>query len=198
MHEAEAEPVSEVDAQRRRWHYRVRRGRLWFDQEVQHAHRQLKQSIPSFIREGSVLSLLTAPFIYSLLLPLAVLDIWVTCYQWVCFPIYGVSRVPRRTYFVIDRYQLAYLNGMEKMNCTLCSYANGFIAYVREVAARTEQYWCPIKHARAIHAPHSRYHLFFDYGDAEMYRRELNDSRRALRQMQPEGARLHTRRARRA
>ena len=198
MHEAEAELVREVDAQRRRWHYRVRRGHVWFDQEVRHAHRQLKQSIPSFIREGSILSVLTAPFLYSLLLPLAVLDIWVTCYQWVCFPIYGISRVPRRTYFVIDRHQLAYLNAIEKINCTFCSYANGSIAYVREVAARTEQYWCPIKHARAIHAPHSRYHLFFDYGDAETYRRELNDARRTLRPMQLEGARLHTRRARRA
>ena len=35
-------------------------------------------------------------------LPFAVLDIWVTVYQWVCFPIYGIPRVPRRAYFAID------------------------------------------------------------------------------------------------
>ena len=180
VHEAEAELVREVDAQRRRWQYRVQHGRVWFDQEVCRAHRQLRQSIPSFIRHGSFLSLLTAPFLYSLLLPLALLDLWVTSYQWVCFPIYGISRVPRRAYFAIDRHQLAYLNGIEKINCTFCSYANGFIAYVREVAARTEQYWCPIKHARAIHSPHARYHLFFDYGDAESYRRRLGTLRKTL------------------
>ena len=32
-------------------------------------------------------------------------------------------------------------------------YANGLMAYVREVAARTEQCWYPIKRARAIPAP---------------------------------------------
>ena len=39
---------------------------------------------------------------------------------------------------------------------------------------------CPIKHARAIHAPHARYHLFFDYGDAEGYRRRLGTLRKTL------------------
>ena len=105
-----------------------------------------------------------------------------TIYQWVCFPIYRIARVPRREYFVIDRHRLAFLNAIEKANCTFCSYANGVIADVCEVAARTEQYWCPIKHARAIAAPHVRYHLFFDYGNAEGYRRELPVLRRTLRQ----------------
>jgi hypothetical protein len=74
------------------------------------------------------------------------------------------------------------MNGIEKVNCTFCSYANGLIAYVREVAARTEQYWCPIKHSRAIPTPHQRYRVFFDYGDAQRYRKELPALRRALRQ----------------
>ena len=143
-------------------------------------HRRFKQSIPAFVREASLLNLLTAPVIYSLLLPLALLDVWVTAYQWTCFPIYGVARVRRRKYLVIDRHKLAYLNGIEKMNCTFCSYANGLLAYVREVAARTEQYWCPIKHARPAPAPHRHYQQFLDYGDARGYRRELSAIRRAL------------------
>ena len=65
-----------------------------------------------------------------------------------CFPIYGIERVQRRRYFAIDRHTLAYLNAIEKANCLYCSHANGVIAYVREVAARTEQYWCPIKHCQ--------------------------------------------------
>jgi hypothetical protein len=108
------------------------------------------------------------------------LDFWVTVYQAVCFPIYGIARVPRRRYFAIDRRKLAYLNAIEKVHCTFCSYANGLIAYVREVAARTEQYWCPIKHARTIPVQHSRYHVFFDYGDAERYRRDLVPLRNQL------------------
>jgi hypothetical protein len=181
LRDAEEDLRRDVDDQQRRWRYELHRGRVWFDKELHDAHRRLKQSIPSYIREGSLLSLLTAPIIYSLLLPLVVLDLWTTGYQWVCFPIYGIPRVRRRTYFVIDRHKLAYLNGIEKVNCTFCSYANGLLAYVREVAACTEQYWCPIKHARAIPTPHERYHFFLDYGDAEGYRRELSELRHALR-----------------
>ena len=139
LHDAEEDLKREVKAQQRQWRYRVHRGRVWFDKELRETHRKLRQSIPAYILEGSLLSLLTAPVIYSLLLPLVMLDLWVTLYQWICFPIYGVARVPRRRYFALDRHKLAYLNGIEKVNCTFCSYANGLIAYVREVAARTEQ-----------------------------------------------------------
>jgi hypothetical protein len=190
LHEAEEDLQREVREQQRRWRYQVHRGRVWFDKEARDAHRRLKQSIPAYIREGSLLSLLTAPVIYSLLVPLLLLDVWTTIYQWVCFPIYGVPHVARRAYFVIDRHKLAYLNGVEKVNCTFCSYANGLFAYVREVAARTEQYWCPIRHAREIPAPHERYHFFLDYGDAEGYRRELPALRRALRRQADQAGRM--------
>jgi hypothetical protein len=181
LREAEDDLTREADEQQKRWRFRVHRGRVWFDEEVRRAHRAFRQSIPAFIWESSVASLLTAPVIYSLLLPFAALDVWVTLYQWVCFPIYGIARVRRRRYFVIDRHKLAYLNGIEKVNCVYCGYANGVIAYVREIAARTEQYWCPIRHARAIPTPHARYQLFFDYGDAKAYRHQLPRLRRALR-----------------
>lgn len=155
--------------------------RVWFEKERRETHRRLRQGTPAYILEGNLLSLLTAPIIYSLLLPLVLLDLWVTLYQFICFPIYGVTRVPRRRYFAIDRHKLAYLNVIEKVHCTFCSYANGLIGYVTEVAARTEQYWCPIKHARAIPTPHRRYHAFLDYGDAHGYREELPSLRHAMR-----------------
>ena len=139
------------------------------------------------IRARPRVVIVSAPIIYSLLIPFALLDAWVTLYQWICFPIYGIARVPRRKYFVIDRDKLAYLNAIEKGNCVYCGYATGAIAYVREIAARTEQYWCPIKHARPIPSPHSHYHLFFDYGDGRTYRHDLPKLRRALRPP-PKGA----------
>jgi hypothetical protein len=196
IREAEEDLRREAEDQQRRWRYRVHRGRVWFDMELRQTHRRLRQSIPAYVLQGNILSLVTAPVIYSLLLPLVALDLWVTVYQSICFPIYGVARVPRRRYFAIDRHKLAYLNGIEKLNCTFCSYANGLIAYVREVAARTEQYWCPIKHARAIPVPHSRYHLFIDYGDAERYRSDLAPLRGALRHASYRGERSHASRRR--
>lgn len=192
----EHELARDVAEQQERWRYRIHAGRVFFDDEVRRAHARLKQSIPAYIREGSILNLLTAPVIYSLIVPLAALDLWVSLYQWICFPIYGIARVRRRAYFVFDRRKLAYLNAIEKAGCAFCSYANGLLAYVREVAARTEQYWCPIRHARAIPAPHGRYHLFFDYGNGERYHTELMALRRTLEESAPPddrtgGARRH-------
>jgi hypothetical protein len=132
-------------------------------------NKRLKQSIWAWLKETGLLSLLTAPFLYSLVVPLVLLDIWVSVYQGLAFPVYGLPLVSRRDYLVVDRHKLSYLNAIEKLNCTYCSYANGLIAYTREVAARTEQYWCPIKHARRIKGPHAHYHEFARYGDARGY-----------------------------
>ena len=157
----------------REWHYRFEANRVRFEREIQAYHRSLRKSIPRFVRDASLRNALTAPVIYSVVMPLAILDVWFSLYQSVCFPIYGIPKVRRSDYFVLDRHQLAYLNGIEKLNCLYCGYANGLLAYVREIAGRTEQYWCPIKHARRVRTPHSRYRHFVDYGDAEGYRTEL-------------------------
>jgi hypothetical protein len=68
---------------------------------------------------------------------------------------------------------LSYLNALEKLNCVYCGYANGTLAYAREIAARTEQFWCPIKHARRVGGVHLRGERFFEFGDAEAYRQGL-------------------------
>jgi hypothetical protein len=129
---------------------------------------------------------ITAPVIYAPLLAFVLVDGLVTTYQAICFPIYGIPRVHRRDYLIFDRYQLAYLNAIERINCLYCSYANGLLAYVREIASRTEQYWCPIKHARRVIAAHEHYARFVDYGDAENYHRELAQLRQQLReQLEP-------------
>jgi hypothetical protein len=45
--------------------------------------------------------------------------------------------------------------------------ATGVIAYTREIAARTEAYWCPIKHQRRREtSAHRLYPEFVDFGDA--------------------------------
>jgi hypothetical protein len=120
-----------------------------------------------------------------MVVPIALLDLWITAYQSICFRAYGVARVKRSTFIVIDRQHLAYLNAIEKLNCVYCGYANGVFAYVREVAGRTEQYWCPIRHAHRVRAPHGHYRRFIDYGDAEGYRRRLLPLRHELRDRRP-------------
>jgi len=173
LREAREDFEDEVTRRQRRWHYHIRRNRVRFERHALAAHRRMKRSVLRFLRESSIPNLLTGPVIYSMIVPLVLLDLWITIYQRACFPIYRIPRVRRRDYLIIDRHRLGYLNAIEKVNCVYCGYANGLFAYVREVAARTEQYWCPIKHARAIRSPHSRYAAFVDYGDAEGYHDRL-------------------------
>ena len=139
----ERELETEFNRARDAWRYRVEAGRVRFERDVRVAHKRLRQSIPRFIRESSPLNALTAPVIYSMVVPVAILDAAFTVYQLTCFSIYGIARVPRGKYIVIDRQHLAYLNAIEKLNCMYCGYANGVFAYVREIAARTEQYLVP-------------------------------------------------------
>jgi hypothetical protein len=47
------------------------------------------------------------------------------------------------------------------------------IAFIREVASRTEVYWCPIKHARRVLGPHPHHRGFADFGDAEGFHAKL-------------------------
>ncbi len=121
--------------------------------------------------------LLSMPFIYGMFLPLLLFDLCIEIYHRICFALYGIPFVKRKDYFLYDRKLLAYLNWFEKLNCYYCSYANGLMAYAREIAARTERFWCPIKHARRLKDPHSQYHLFIDYADGEMYRKKQDKLR---------------------
>lgn len=121
-------------------------------------------------------SLLVAPMTYSLIVPLVLFDFWLQLYQAVCFPVYGIAKADHARYVLLDRGGLRYLNWIEWLNCNYCGYANGLIAYAREIAARTEQYFCPIKHARRCSGTHSRYHEFLDFGDARSYKKELASS----------------------
>ena len=134
-----------------------------------------------------MVSYVSAPVIYSLIIPFVLIDGWASFYQAICFRLYRLPRVRRANYIMFDRRHLAYLNWIEALNCLYCGYANGVVAYVREIGSRTEQYWCPIKHALRISDPHQRYYSFLEFGDAEGYRSRLETFREQLRLEVPAG-----------
>jgi hypothetical protein len=176
----ESELDAEMAKQRAKLQIGLERGRIVFEQELLRRHRELQVSLVRYVAHARLLVVITAPAIYAVIVPLVLLDLFVSLYQAVCFPVYGIAKVRRGDYLVFDRHHLAYLNALEKLNCAYCSYANGLIAYVREIASRTEEYWCPIKHARRTMGAHARYAGFEDYGDAESFRRELAAHRTSL------------------
>jgi len=149
-----------------------------FTKAVRAEQKKLRRNLLQHIRSIGLLYWLTAPVIYSMIIPLVMADLFTTVYQRICFPVYGVARARRSDYVVIDRHRLGYLNAIEKLNCVYCGYGNGVIAYVREVASRTEQFFCPIKHALPVPGAHSRYARFVDYGDAKAYRDKIAELRR--------------------
>jgi len=141
-----------------------------FSPETLKEHRSFKRSVWKQIRNAPLLVVLSGPLVYACLIPFLLLDLSATIYHSVCFPIYGIPKVHRGDFLIFDRGRLAYLNALEKVGCIYCSYANGLLAYVAEIAARTEQYFCPIRHSRLVPRPHSRYSHFLQYGDARKYR----------------------------
>ncbi|WP_375312200.1 hypothetical protein WHZ77_02290 [Bradyrhizobium sp. A5] len=173
LRSVEAEIEVEMAKRREELRFRVENQRIIFEREVLEAQRAIKTRLSRYLLDAHPLSVLTAPVIYSMFVPIVVLDLTVQLYQSFCFPVYGIPKVRRRDYLVFDRHHLAYLNAIEKLNCAYCSYANGMVAFVREVAARTEIYWCPIKHARRMLGPHPYYQGFADFGDAEGFRGKL-------------------------
>ena len=143
----EKELREEFQRKQEEFYYKVKGKRVYFEEETKKLHKTLATNFYTYIFKASFLNILTVPVIWFCIIPALFLDL------------------RRSDYIVIDRQSLRYLNPIEKINCVYCGYFTGLISYVQEIAARTEQYWCPIKHARKSGSIHSRYYKFMDYCD---------------------------------
>lgn len=169
-----------VHEQESKMFFQIKGKRVEFESSVKAAHLKLKKNFFRWLVTDRPQNLITGPIIYAMIFPLMMLDICVSFYQWACFPIYGITKVRRADYIVFDRRHLGYLNFIEKFHCTYCEYGNGLMSYMAEILARTEEYFCPIKHAHKILGTHARYNRFLDYGDAADYEAKLEEYRVAL------------------
>lgn len=180
----ELELFRELQKKEREFFYEIKEKQIKFQHEIRKQHKTLTKKIRHYLRDAALMNILTAPVIYACLIPALLMDLTLSIYQAICFPVYGIPKVRRDDYIVEDRHYLSYLNAIEKLNCAYCGYFNGLAGYVREIAARTEQYWCPIKHARKLRSIHGRYKYFFEYGDAADYRKKIEEVRRAFDDLQ--------------
>ena len=171
QHELEQELDRLLEEKRHQFKYQLERGKVVFENGIRRWQREYRTSLWSYVSKAPLPFIISAPVIYGMLIPLLMLDVSISIYQHICFRVYHIPRVKRSDYLIIDRHHLAYLNVIEKINCVYCGYGNGLIEYAREITARTEQYWCPIKHARRTLDEHRLTQRFFDYGDAESYTR---------------------------
>lgn len=130
----------EIEARRKRLGWSLKAGFIEFEQGIAMEHRRLKMGVGRFLARSSLRTILVSPVIYAMIVPLALLDVSMTLYQAICFRAYGIARVRRADYILLDRGGLGYLNWIEALNCLYCGYGNGVISYAREIASRTEQY----------------------------------------------------------
>lgn len=177
MKTLEIELIEELQKQEEEFSYEIRKRRVYFEKNVIIRHKEYAKRLINYITDAPLRHIVSAPFIWMCLIPSLIIDVTISLYQAICFPIYCIPKVIRQDYIVFDRQYLQYLNLIEKINCAYCSYVNGLFAYVQEIAARTEQFWCPIKHAKRIKTLHSRYQKFVNYGDAENYRLHIESVR---------------------
>jgi len=178
--EKEDEIEDILRARREQVLFRLQDGKLRLREDIESTQKIFNQGLVRWLLDSRPRNLLSAPFIYSLIFPFVIFDISISLYQAICFPLYRIKKVNRRNYIIIDRHKLPYLNSIEQLHCVYCGYAIGLIGYAREIGARTEQYWCPIKHAVKIPDKHSRYHNFTEYGDAEGYQMKLSELQQKL------------------
>jgi len=157
--------------------YEIRDRSINFKDEVRAHHKSQLVRVFTYLRHARLRNIATAPMIWLCIFPALFMDLVVTLYQLTCFPVYGIPKVRRGDYIVMDRRYLGYLNIIEKANCLFCGYFNGLVGYVAEVGGRTEQYWCPIKHASRVKSQHSRYGRFTEFGDSDQFRANFNTIR---------------------
>ena len=74
IRELEDELEQEVRRRREQFKYRIEGKRITFEDAPRARHRKLKRGILQFLRESGFMEVITSPFIYSLIVPLALLE----------------------------------------------------------------------------------------------------------------------------
>ena len=72
-------------------------------EEVQRQQRRYKIGLFRFLLRSRLLVMLSAPVIYLGWIPFLLMDLFVTVYESICFPIYRIPKVRRRDYLVFAR-----------------------------------------------------------------------------------------------
>lgn len=180
IQELEDQLATELHQQEHSVFFHFKGKKVEFEKQIRQAHRALKVKVIRWLFGPRAINIITAPIIYGMIVPLIIFDLLISFYQYSCFPIYKIRKVKRSDYIVLDRRYLMYLNIFERLHCIYCCYGNGLIAYAHEILSRTEQYFCPIKHAHKTLGTHERYRKFIEYGDAENYHQRLEEFRQQL------------------
>ena len=125
IRELEKQVQSEMKRREEELKYKISEGKVIFEQEILELHKKIRIPLSVYIIKAPLLTILSAPIIYAMVVPAVLMDLSLWIYQTVCFPIYKIPKVKRSDHIIFDRHYLKYLNLLERMNCDYCSYFNG-------------------------------------------------------------------------
>lgn len=153
------------------------KGKIMFNLDRKKENRKLRKSIWDSLFGLRIREVISMPFIYSMIIPALILDIFLFIYQQTAIRLYWIPLVKRSDYIVYDRRFLDYLNFFQKFNCLYCSYVNWLFSYAVEIAWRTEKYWCPIKNSHRVKWWHDWQEYFADYWDPIWFKEEFHNKK---------------------
>ncbi len=164
------ELAEEYERIKKKYNFEYIKWKITFSKEQKLENKKKKRSFWQTTKSTTFREYLSIPFIYSMMIPAVILDLFLFMYQQTAMRLYRIPLVKRSDYITLERKHLDYLNWVEKLNCIYCSYVNWLFAYAVEIAWRTEKYWCPIKHAKKMTSSHNWEKYFADYGDADWFK----------------------------
>ncbi len=162
---------AEYSKLKEKYGFKVDGRRIIFNSDVKKKNKVFKKPIILTLLEARLREILSIPFIYAMIIPTFILDVFLFLYQQTAFRLYRIPLVKRSDYILYDRKSLDYLNVLQKFNCIYCSYVNGVFQYAVEIWGRTEKYWCPIKNARKKMWEHAWEQYFADYWNPEEFKK---------------------------
>ena len=109
----QGELEAEFAIRRAKLRYTLQGKRAVFEEEILRAHRELRVGLARYVFNANLMTVVTAPVIYAMIVPFVILDITITLYQWICFPVYGLDdfihgrdvRQDRRSFFGRNGYR---------------------------------------------------------------------------------------------
>lgn len=171
------ELFQEYEKLREKYDFKFIKWKIVFSEKKKDENKKFKIWIFKYLLGSEIRHIISIPFIYMMIIPAVILDIFLFVFQQTCFRLYGIPLVKRKEFLSTERKHLDYLNWIEKINCLYCSYVNWMFSYAVEVWGRTEKYWCPIKHAKKNNTFHNWQDHFADYWDGEGFKKAFNSNK---------------------
>ncbi len=71
-------------------------GKIRIKREVDEAHKLLKKGVIRWLIDSRPRNIVSAPFIYTMIIPFVFLDFCLSIYQWICFPLCKIGNVKEK------------------------------------------------------------------------------------------------------